>query len=144
MKLSNGFTLIEVLVAVVIMAVGLLGLAGLQISGLRNNLSAEHKSKAAQLVYDMSDRIRANVSPTSLVIYSAGVSEANIGCDASTLCTSAQLAQDDLFNWVTDIGNDLPNGTPIISSVGGAFTVGVSWYDNADTSNSRFQVNFQP
>ena len=61
MKTHSGFTLIEVLISMLILAVGLLGLAGLQATGLRNNLSAYNRSQATQLAYDMADRMRANV-----------------------------------------------------------------------------------
>ena len=61
MKNKNaGFTLIEVLIAMLVLAVGLLGLAGLQATSLRNNQSAYNRSQATQLAYDLADRMRAN------------------------------------------------------------------------------------
>jgi type IV pilus modification protein PilV len=57
---QHGFTLVEVLVTVVILAVGLLGLAGLQAVSMRNNHSAYERTQAVQLAYDMADRVRAN------------------------------------------------------------------------------------
>jgi len=59
---SKGFTLIEALIAVVILAIGLLGIAGLQATNLKNNQSAYNRSQATLLAYDMADRIRANSS----------------------------------------------------------------------------------
>jgi len=56
----SGFTLIEVLVTVVVVSIGLLGLAGLQISGLRANMSSEARSKATLLASDIIERMRAN------------------------------------------------------------------------------------
>ena len=57
---QHGFTMVEVLVTLVILAVGLLGLAGLQATSLRNTESAYQRSQAAILAYDMLDRMRAN------------------------------------------------------------------------------------
>ena len=62
MKTNTGFTLIEVLIAMLVLAVGLLGLAGLQATSLKNNQSAYNRSQATQLAYDMADRMRANVA----------------------------------------------------------------------------------
>ena len=60
MNKNAGFTLIEVLIAMLVLAVGLLGLAGLQATSLRNNQSAYNRSQATQLAYDIADRMRAN------------------------------------------------------------------------------------
>ena len=55
-----GFTLVEVLVALVVMAVGLLGIAGLYVEGLRAGRTAVYRSAAVTLASDMADRIRGN------------------------------------------------------------------------------------
>jgi len=49
------------LVAMLVLAIGLLGLAGLQVVGLRNNQSAYLRAQATQLAYDMADRMRTNI-----------------------------------------------------------------------------------
>jgi type IV pilus assembly protein PilV len=59
-KPAVGFTLIEVLVTIIIVSIGLLGLAGLQINGLRANMSSEARSKATLLASDIIERMRAN------------------------------------------------------------------------------------
>jgi type IV pilus assembly protein PilV len=59
-KKSRGVSLIEVLVTVVILAIGMLGLAGLQGNALRGNTSAYMRSQATFLAYDMLDRMRVN------------------------------------------------------------------------------------
>lgn len=55
---ESGATLIEVLVAIVVLSIGLLGLAGLQMTGLQSNHSAYLRSQATLLAYDLSDRMR--------------------------------------------------------------------------------------
>jgi type IV pilus modification protein PilV len=59
-KRQSGFSLIEVLVATVIMAIGILGIAGLQVVSLQQNRSSLLRSEAAQLGNDIMDRIRVN------------------------------------------------------------------------------------
>ena len=57
---QSGFTLLEILVAMLVLAIGLLGLAGLTTSSMRNNLSASHRTQATWMAYDIVDRMRAN------------------------------------------------------------------------------------
>ena len=151
---QSGFSLFEVLIAIVITAIGLLGLAVLQTTGLRNNQTAYHGSQAAVLAYDMSDRMRAN--PESINNYlssymtlaqatAAGVQE---GCGTSGGCTTAQMAQNDLLEWNAAITEALPQGTGAITVLGDIYTVSVSWDRNRDGAvngaDVPFQVSFQP
>jgi len=57
---ARGFTLIEALVALIVLSIGLLGIAGMQISGLRANQSAASRTQASYLADDIADRMRAN------------------------------------------------------------------------------------
>lgn len=143
MKKHSGFTLIEVLIAVVILAVGLLGLAGLQAAGLSNNQSAYNRSQATQLAYDIADRMRANPSARINYVTSAMVPPSAAAATCSTLirpctdctssvnsCSTAQLAVKDLFDWNLDLAT-LPSGTGTITGGAlGVYTVTVSWDDN--------------
>ena len=73
----RAFTLIEVLVTVVILAVGLLGLAGMQAASMRNNHSAYLRSQAVQLSYDMADRVRSRVRFRSISAAPANTTSMN-------------------------------------------------------------------
>jgi type IV pilus assembly protein PilV len=57
---SAGFTLLEVLVAILVLAIGLLGMARLQMTGMKSNHSAYLRSQASLLAYDITERMRAN------------------------------------------------------------------------------------
>lgn len=57
---NAGFTLVEILITIIVLSIGLLGLAGLQINGLRVNMSSEMRSKATFLANDIAERMRAN------------------------------------------------------------------------------------
>jgi type IV pilus assembly protein PilV len=58
---QRGISMIEVLVAIVVLTIGILGMAGLQAAGLRQAQSAQLRAQAAQFAYDMADRMRANL-----------------------------------------------------------------------------------
>ncbi len=158
MKKNTGFTLIEVLISMLILAVGLLGLAALQANGLKNNVSAYNRSQATQLAYDIADRMRANMVDagtlsTSTYIYTTAnpitaVAVQNNCLQIANACTTAQMAQNDLFEWNTDINNLLPLGSGDIAVVGSIFTVTINWDDNRDgnvdtTNDPSFQMSFQ-
>ena len=57
---ARGFSMIELLVAVLVMGIGVLGITGLQMVSLQNNRGALVRAEAVQLAYDILDRIRAN------------------------------------------------------------------------------------
>ena len=135
---ANGFTLLEVLVALVVLSIGLLGLAGLQVASLRYNHSAYLRSQATLLAYDILDRMRANRQEALSGAYTISLGtlpSAPTSCigNASN-CTPPMLATDDLYQWETELTNTLPGGTGSISDVKVAqstqFTVTVQWIDH--------------
>ena len=108
---ARGFTLVEVLVALVVMAVGLLGIAGLYVEGLRAGRTAVYRSTAVTLAADMADRIRANPDGG----YAGAGPGADNGCvNGAADCDRDQLAQDDWFHWLTDLHARLPAGANAI------------------------------
>jgi len=148
MKNNNGFTLIEVLIAMLVLAVGLLGLAGMQATSLRNNQSAYNRSQATQLAYDLADRMRANVAGkatyTSISPISNATAKAN--CKNTTGCTPADMAENDLKQWSDAVIAALPNGTGTITVTTGVYTIAITWDDDHDgvaTNNPNFQTSFQ-
>lgn len=94
---ASGFTLIEVLVSMLLMAIGLLGLAGLQISSINNQFEAYQRLRALLLVEDMASRIQVNPAPARAAAYAVG---SDYGRRAIENCTAgASLAQRDLCEW---------------------------------------------
>jgi type IV pilus assembly protein PilV len=148
---QKGFGLLEVLVTVVILAIGLLGLAGLQAIGLNFNHSAYNRSQATTLAYDIVDRMRAN--PAAINSYTgAPVQTAN--CVAVAGCTPIQMAQHDLWEWQNAIdatlspGNIAAGAVGTITPNGTIFTVSINWDENRDglvnAADPNFLVSFQP
>ena len=66
-RLQSGFTLMEAMIALLIFSVGLLGLAGMQMSGLQNNHNSLMRTLAIQEAYDMADRLRSKASAPTAV-----------------------------------------------------------------------------
>jgi len=110
MKRRNGFTLIEMLIALVVLSVGLIGAAKLFIVTLQGNASAESRLLAVNLVGDLADRIRAN-RLGGAAYTGAG---ANNNCAGGVLgavnCSAAQMAANDIFQWTTQIATAFPGG----------------------------------
>lgn len=129
-KAAAGFTMIEVLVAVLVISIALLGLASLQAQGLNNNYSAYNRTQAALLAGDMADRIRANpteaANPTGQYNFVSGPTT-DPGCLAAP-CNVTEIAQHDIFVWYDALNNNL-NGTGNIVRNGSVYTVTVMWDD---------------
>ncbi len=138
------FTLFEVLIAVVILSIGLLGLASLQAAGMRNNNSAYMRSQASVLAYDMADRIRAN-RQGSASYTGSGSAEAN--CLSTTGCTPVEMAENDISEWQAVITSTLPMGTGTIELSGNVYTIKIVWDDDhsgATANDPVFTTRFIP
>lgn len=133
MKQNYGFTLIEILIAMLVLSVGLLGLAGLQAVSLKNNQSAYNRSQATQLAYDLADRMRANASAiASYTAIQPGAATIKTNCLTIAGCTSTDMAENDLYEWNQSITTVLPLGFGLISVTNGIYTITISWDDNRD------------
>ncbi len=131
---ARGMTLVEVLVALVVLSVGLLGIAGMQMTTLRNNLGAHLRSQATVLAYDITDRMRANrdraIGNNYLTGYGAG--------PAGTL-----IEQVDLRAWKTTLANTLPQGDGQIQRVGNSFRITIRWTEANATTPTTFVTHTQ-
>jgi type IV pilus assembly protein PilV len=108
---NRGFTLIEALVALVVLSIGMLGIAALYVEGLRASRAALVRTEAVTLATDMADRIRANRDAGAAYEGAAAVA-ADADCEAGGAgCTPAELAAHDLFIWGEAIGDALPGGS---------------------------------
>ena len=109
---ARGISLIEVLVSLVILSLGVLAVVALQMIAKRNNADAGQRTVAAQLAYDMIERMRANSTPTSLLNYQTGsapLGRASLGTtaptpncgtsDGSVQCTEPQLVAYDMWTF---------------------------------------------
>ena len=107
MILQRGFTLIEVLISMVILAIGLLGLAAMQAISLRDNQDAYYYQQATLLAYEMQDRIRGNgVYWESNPIQSPA--QGNSCNSFANACTAGQMAAYDYWYWQDSVSKVLP------------------------------------
>ncbi|MGD9591937.1 MAG: type IV pilus modification protein PilV [Candidatus Berkiella sp.] len=136
---ANGFTLLEVLVALMIFSIGLLGLAGLQIFSLRLTGDSLLRTTAAILANDMIDRMRANPAATNLGVNSpynnpnktatgnpSCIGKNGSGTTVNSQCTATQMAGHDFYEWYANlsganatgwhptIGALLPSGSGVV------------------------------
>lgn len=116
-KNNQGFTLIEVLVAVVVFSFGLLGIAGMMTISVRNNHNGYLRTQANFLAENMIDRMRAN--PTALWNgHYAGLAET--GDDECTLnepCDYEEVATFDMQSWANSLAQFLPSGQGSVTCV---------------------------
>lgn len=113
----SGFAMLEVLISILIIAFGLLGLAGLQGFSIRNNHNAYLRNQATLFAYDIADRMRANRNGVNAGNYNLGGASATVATNTSacqfntspSACNSAALAAYDLFVW-QQILTQLPRG----------------------------------
>lgn len=99
-KQSEGFTLVEVLVSLLILGIGLLGLAGLQNVGISAGYSALQRSQASWLASEMADLLRANPDAAHAGAYDTNFVDAAAGCPKGGGSTRAQL---DLGEWLEHV-----------------------------------------
>lgn len=139
-KRARGFTLIEVLVSLFVLAVGLLGLALLQTTGLRLNTDSYSRTQATYAAYDIIDRMRASVkglrsnsdvistlsryhipattnATTAIANYQA-CKASSCQC-ASSACSSTQLATYDLGQWYEQQDRSIPGARDAVAASGG-------------------------
>jgi type IV pilus assembly protein PilV len=106
MKKSQGFSLVEVLIALIIMSVGMLGIAGLYVQSMQAGRTSMLRHHAVTLAGDIADRIRANPLAGATYTQTPG---ADNGCVAEgTDCTVAEMAQHDVFLWRSQAQEFLP------------------------------------
>lgn len=123
--------MLEVLVAIVVLSIGLLGLAGLMASSLKNSHSAYQRTQATWLAYDVLDRMRANRA-----VALAGGYNLALGATPG----GSALAAADLSEWDAALSNTLPVGDGSIAvTANGRATIIVQWNDARGTGGNAIE-----
>lgn len=118
---QRGSTMIEILVSIVIIAIGLLGYAGLLTQSIKHSQSAYYRSLATMQTYDIVDRMRVN-RPMAI----AGNYSINLGSAPS----AGSVAGDDLVGWKTSLARDMPVGDgSVLVDISGNVTITIQWDD---------------
>lgn len=128
-QVQHGFSLLEVLVTVLVLSLGLLGMAGLITAGMRSNNVAQFRSVATQQTLDIADRMRANLAGVRAGDYDnlTATIPASNDCIAVN-CTAAQMAVYDHAQWNTANARLLPGGQgSVVGNLVAGFTITLMW-----------------
>ncbi|MEO6688557.1 MAG: type IV pilus modification protein PilV [Dokdonella sp.] len=118
-KTARGFSLLEVLIALLIFSLGLMGLAGLMVVSVRTNQSAFLRTQASFLAQSLADRMRANTGKINSYIGTYDSSSANAAYVCSSgICTPDLLVERDKALWSALMVSSLPNPTAIMACNG--------------------------
>lgn len=147
-----GVTLVEILVTVVIIAIGLLGLAVMQNISVKASYDSYLRTQASFLAYDIFDRIRANPSG-GVYALDAGDTPTTANCfGAGANCDAATMRTFDLFYWHQNAEELLPDATISLALNGNIYTANFTWDDRADndeistaetTAGKEFSYHYQ-
>ena len=124
---QSGFSLVESMVALLVISVGMLGIAALKTQSLGAGRTAQFRTRAVNLAADMANRIRANR------LGQAGYTAAgNVGdCDGEADCVPASVAARDLAEWEENVTALLPEGEGVVRFDGAtrppSFVIELSW-----------------
>jgi type IV pilus assembly protein PilV len=135
--------MVEMLVALVVLSVGMLGIATLFATSMHSGSSAIARMQAVNLAADIADRIRANRRAANAY---AGVA-ANNSCAgvAAVSCTPAQMAANDLYVWQQQLSQAFKSGsaTGAVTFTAGTpptYTITVSWTEKAGVQQYQLQT----
>lgn len=151
---ARGFTLLEVLIALLVLSIGLLGLAGLQAFSMRNNQSANYRTQATNLAYQMADLVRSYrgaANPASdpnnhanIRRLISGFEGSFVGADtvdSSVDCSTVNAVDCDRMRWVNALDSSLPGARARIRFSGiagaatdGGITIEICWTDDRTQS----------
>lgn len=133
---QSGFTLLEVVIAILVLAIGLLGLASLQAVGLQFNQSSQFRTQATNLAYEMADRMRSNREAARDGGYDGGLADSLTDCTPNLALDQATVAARDVASWRNSLACLLPlgNGAIAVDSDDIA-TITVQWDDSRGEEN---------
>lgn len=147
LRSQSGFGIVEVMVALVVLAVGMLGIASLYVTTLRSSNSAISRMQAVNLVADIADRIRANRFAGAAYQNKAPTSK---GCSDTKDCDSAEMAENDLYLWKQQIEALLPGKSDpkIVYAAGAAdepdtYTITLDWWEPNSEEVLRYALTVQ-
>lgn len=126
-KQQRGFTLIEVLIAILVFSIGLIGLAGMMVVAVKTNHSAYLRTQAGHLAQAMADRVRSNLAQVNAYegVYDPTTPPTNPCAAASVACAPATIVTRDLSVWLNQVNALLPNPQAEIDCNGNTMGVGI-------------------
>lgn len=139
-KSGGGFTLVEALVALVVLSIGLLGIAALYVETLRASRTSLYRTEAVTLATDLADRMRANRNPADAY-------------DCGDPCVAVNggnaIAQADLADWLASVGAQLPGGSVSVTYTAAgaatpdAYVIEVEWTEVGQADPVAYQIRVE-
>lgn len=126
--------MVEVLVALLIVALGVLGAVGLQLSSLQHMRSSTHRAMAVMATIDIVDRMRAN--RTQAINGQYNISLTSVPAPAGTGAATEAI---DLYEWRTRLADWLPEGVGAVTRMGDAFRITVQWSEEQSRDGDEEQ-----
>lgn len=142
----RGFSLIEVLIALIVMSVGMLGIAGLYVHSMQAGRTSLFRHNAVTLAGDVADRIRANPLAGSAYEDTGPVTTPSEPDCIGEDCSAAEMAASDIYLWDRQADSTLPDGDVRVSYEGGAvpseYTVTVTWREAGYDEDPEYAIVF--
>jgi len=131
---ESGVAMIEVLIAIIVISFGLLGVAGLQLAGIKSSQTSNLRSIATAQAYDMADRMRNNMAAVQGGLYDAvkGPIPAIPSCadpfKANVGCSTSDMVKYDTYAWLSENAQLLPSGSGAVTKVDASvFDIVIQW-----------------
>jgi type IV pilus assembly protein PilV len=142
--------MVESLVALVVLSIGLLGIAALYLDSLRAGRTAIYRTQAVNLAADLADRIRANRTAVANYTIDFGEDGAIVGtCQTTAGCAASEMAGTDLAEWKAQLAQQLPGGDGSVAVVAGAggepsdYVVTVRWSEVGQADTLTYVLEFR-
>lgn len=149
-----GISLIESLVAIVVMTLGILGILGVQMRTLADTQTGVRRAQAVRMIEDLTERMKVNPNALgNLGTYVSGWGNIPAGPDCAAIaCNSTELAQFDISQWKTAVAANLPLGDANVFVVADEtipnnrrqLGVLISWRENERTNDADYKSVFAP
>jgi type IV pilus assembly protein PilV len=107
-------TLVEILTAILVIGVGLVGVASLSLANVRTTISGYIQSQATILGDELADTMRANLAAYESADFSSTPASTTKYCLTGTICNANEQARYDIQKWLENIGATLPGGVAAI------------------------------
>src|SRR5437016_2764143 len=142
-RAACGFSMVEMLVALVVLAVGMLGVASLFATALHSGSSAIARMQAVNLASDIADRIRANRRAGNA--YAGAAANNNCAGAGAVSCSPALMAANDIYLWQRQLTQALGGAAPTGSIAFAAgtpatYTITVNWTEKSGTQQYQLQI----
>lgn len=138
-KSQRGITMIEVLIALLIFAIGLLGVAGMQSLALKSTNNSNIRTLVNIHAYEIAERMRANMPGVESGSYNS-ISSITGAAQCSPGCTPQQLAALDGDQWLANLQAEVPSVTSAsVAYADGVATINIDWTERGYADDTEEQ-----